>query len=310
MLQNTHLRWGGCASKGIIILGLIPRRPASVDMLSSDSWPKKRARWKPANQMLWACIWFSTSTLNCVARVPLHPLIMAESRCRHGRQLGKNAWRGVKCCAWQRTKKQQQTQNNWCDDAVFSFPVCRQHPTGSTGTNRGMSCAAAAGAGCSPGRCRPAWCPGTCGGWASPSWPGWAPATCPWAWAPAARGGSTSRAASGLWSCPCTCGSRWTTWRRLASCRRRPAKEEEEEDEEVITDTYSHTGWSSVSFLLTFSGGMWCGACTGRPPPPPRLWWRRPRRWWWRWPGCDSRCCLRPLIYLERRGGGRKRENR
>lgn len=28
-------------SKGIIIFGLIPRRPASVDMLSSDSWPKE-----------------------------------------------------------------------------------------------------------------------------------------------------------------------------------------------------------------------------------------------------------------------------
>lgn len=31
--------WGGWESKGIIIFGLIPRLPASVDMLSSDSCP-------------------------------------------------------------------------------------------------------------------------------------------------------------------------------------------------------------------------------------------------------------------------------
>lgn len=39
-----NLRWGGWESKGIIIFGLIPRLPASVDMLSSDSCPRHQIR--------------------------------------------------------------------------------------------------------------------------------------------------------------------------------------------------------------------------------------------------------------------------
>lgn len=38
--RAVDLRWGGWESKGIIILGLIPLLPASVDMLSSDSCPE------------------------------------------------------------------------------------------------------------------------------------------------------------------------------------------------------------------------------------------------------------------------------
>lgn len=195
---------------------------------------------------------------------------------------------------------------------LISFAVTSNFESLPSGrTDRGRSCAAAAGAGCSPSRYRPAWCPARCGGWASPSWPGWGLATCPWAWAPAARGGSTGRAASGLWSCPCTCGNRWTTWKRLASCSGESRRGEGDErlnslteEEEEVKEPLGQQGERRSKFSrghLTFSGEMWCAACTGRPPPPPRWWWKHPRRWWWRWPGCDSRCCLRPLIYLEGR---------
>ena len=54
----THLRWGGCESKGIIILGLIPRRPASVDMLSSDSWPKRYGGNQPIRKCCYSVILF------------------------------------------------------------------------------------------------------------------------------------------------------------------------------------------------------------------------------------------------------------
>lgn len=106
-------------------------------------------------------------------------------------------------------------------------------------TDRGRSCAAAAGGGCCPGRCRPAWCPARCGGWAFPSWLGWGLATCPWAWAPASRGESKDRAASGLWSFPCIYGSRLRTLRPPASCRR-----EHRGDGERVTSFIEKT-WQS-----------------------------------------------------------------
>ena len=58
--SHTHLRWGGCASKGIIILGLIPRRPASVDMLSSDSWPKRYGGNQPIRKSRYSTVVFVT----------------------------------------------------------------------------------------------------------------------------------------------------------------------------------------------------------------------------------------------------------